>query len=560
MARTSRKAAVIETEPALPEKVYHAAIYVRLSVEDNKRTGDGESIAMQQYMLEKYIAQQPDMMLYGVYSDNGESGTGFARPGFEHMMDGVRKREIDCIIVKDLSRFGRNYVETGYYLEKIFPYLGVRFVAVNDHYDTENEKEGNELVISLKNLVNDLYAKDISQKIHSSLSTKRKNGEFLGAFPPYGYLKSPEDKHKLVIDPEVAPVVREIFGWRLAGDGINQIARRLNDRGLPSPSFYHYQRGHKKKKPEGAAAIWQAQIVKRMTANLVYAGHMAQGRTKKSLCEGTPKTKVSREEWIIVRNTHEALVSQEVFDQVQELVEKRRQRSVSLRGKYQTTENVFKGLLVCADCGTKMIRYKSVSKAGTARYTFLCRIYAENLSGLGCTKKSIGEPELAEAVFLALQVQIDLALDLEKTLEQLQGQCNFQKKCRKLSEQIEKVQQKARRNAALRSTLFESYCDHTLTEEEYLSMKAGYDREAKELSKELNQFEKEYKRYTYDLSPQNEWIVSLKKYQKEKVLTRKILKELVKSISISKHHEIGITWNFQDEFARLAAEAEREGL
>ena len=165
MARTSRKAAVIETEPALPEKVYHAAIYVRLSVEDNKRTGDGESIAMQQYMLEKYVAQQPDMMLYGVYSDNGESGTGFARPGFEHMMDGVRKREIDCIIVKDLSRFGRNYVETGYYLEKIFPYLGVRFVAVNDHYDTENEKEGNELVISLKNLVNDLYAKDISQKI-----------------------------------------------------------------------------------------------------------------------------------------------------------------------------------------------------------------------------------------------------------------------------------------------------------------------------------------------------------------------------------------------------------
>lgn len=122
------------------------------------------------------------------------------------------------------------------------------------------------------------------------------------------------------------------------------------------------------------------------------------------------------------------------------------------------------------------------------------------------------------------------------------------------------MQQKARRNAALRSTLFESYCDHTLTEEEYLSMKAGYDREAKELSKELNQFEKEYKRYTYDLSPQNEWIVSLKKYQKEKVLTRNILKELVKSISIFKHHEIGITWNFQDEFARLAAEAEREGL
>lgn len=558
MARTSRKAAAMEAAASsvAPERVYHAAAYVRLSVEDNKRCGDRESITMQQYMLEKYISGQPDMVLHGIYSDNGESGTDFERPGFERMMDSVRNREVDCIVVKDLSRFGRNYVETGYYLEKIFPYLGVRFVAVNDHYDTENAKDGNELVLSLKNLVNDLYAKDISQKIHSSLITKRKNGEFLGSFPPYGYLKSPEDKHKLVVDQEVASVVREIFQWRLAGDGLIQIARRLNDRGFESPSMYHYRKGHKKKKPEGAAAIWQAQIIKIMTANPVYAGHMAQGKTKESLCDGIAKKNVSRDDWVMVRNTHEALVSQETFDRIQEIAGERHQKSCALRGKYPSTENIFKGLIVCADCGTKMMRYKKVSPAGTVRYTFLCRIYAENLGGQGCTIKCIGEPELKEAVFLALRVQIDLALDLEQTLKRVQGQGSFQKKCRELSENIARVQKEAKRNTALRSSLFESYCDHTLTETEYLSMKAEYDRRAQELAAELKQLEAEKKKYTHDLSPQNEWIVSLKKYRKEKTITRKMAEELIQRITVSGYNEINITWNFQDEFARLMAHVE----
>lgn len=563
MARTSRKSAVIQTgtAPVTPERIYHTAVYVRLSVEDNNRAGNRESIAMQQYMLEKYIEGQPDMMLREVFSDNGESGTDFARPGFERMMDSVRNREVDCIVVKDLSRFGRNYVETGYYLEKIFPYLGVRFVAVNDQYDTENPKEGNELVLSLKNLVNDIYAKDISQKSGSALHTKQKNGEFIGAFAAYGYLKSSGDKHKLVIDPETAPVVREIFQWRLAGDGISLIARKLNDRGIPSPSMYHYQKGRRKKKPEGASSIWQGQMIKLMTANPVYAGHMAQGKTKKSLCGGMPVTTVSRGDWIVVKNTHEPLVSQEVFDRIQEIAGERHQKSASIRGKYRTTENIFKGILVCADCGTKMRRYKNVSAAGTARYTFICRIYTENLGGQGCTKKCIGEPELTEAVFFALHIQTDLALDLEKKLKQLQEQSSFQKKCRELSEQTAKVKQKAKRNTTLRGSLFESYCDHTLTESEYLSMKAGYDKEAQELAEELEQLEAENKKYTQDLSPQNEWITSLKNYRKEKTVTRKMVTELIKCIRISGYNEIiEIVWNFQDEFARLAALAEKGAL
>ena len=187
MARVSRKAAAMDTGSRAgfqPERIYNTAVYARLSVEDNNRAGDRESIAMQRYMLEKYVDSQADMRICGVFCDNGETGTDFERPEFERLMGEVRNRRIDCIVVKDLSRFGRNYVETGYYLEKIFPCLGVRFVAVNDHYDSAKDSGGNELVISLKNLVNDLYAKDISQKINAALETKQRKGEFIGAFPP----------------------------------------------------------------------------------------------------------------------------------------------------------------------------------------------------------------------------------------------------------------------------------------------------------------------------------------------------------------------------------------
>lgn len=502
---------------------------------------------------------QPDMALQGVYVDNGETGTDFARPGFERMMDCVRERSVDCIVVKDLSRFGRNYVEAGYYLSKIFPYLGVRFVAVNDGYDTAGDGGGDELVLSLKNLVNDLYAKDISQKVSSSLLTKQKKGEFIGAFPPYGYLKSPEDKHKLIPDPETAPVVRDIFQWRMEGQGIALVARRLNEMEVPCPAMYHYLKGHKKKRPSGAGAIWQAQGIKALTRNPVYAGHMAQGKHKKSLSGGIPMSAVPCGEWIVVEHTHEAVVSQKAFDRVQEITRQRHDECCARNGKYASTENIFKGLLVCADCGTKMVRYKDVSRAGKARYTFICPVYSQNLDGQGCTLKSIGEPELKEAVLHALRLEIDAALDLEGLLAGLQAQEGFREKCRELDAGIRELEQKIKRKATLRGSLFESYSDGLLTEQEYRSMKEGYDKESGKLKKELAALEKERHRRTNTLAPQNRWITALKGYQAGEAVTRQMLGELVQKIYVSKRDEITIVWNFQDEFARLDAEARREG-
>lgn len=565
MARVSRKAAIWgegkNRLAVIPEKIYNVAAYVRLSVEGDKLEKNREAISTQRYMLEKYIEKQPDMRLTAVFCDNGETGTDFERPGFEQMMDEVRHRKIDCIVVKDLSRFGRNYVETGYYLEKIFPYMGIRLVAVNDGYDTLSG-DTDEMVVSLKNLVNDLYAKDISRKINSTFETMRAKGQMTSGHPPYGYLRSREDRHRLVIDPETAPAVRDIFQWRLEGEGMAQITRRLNDRGVLSPPMFHYRHGNRKDKPSGVSAIWRAYHVRFILQNPAYAGHMAQGKVKESLSDGIPLKKTAREDWVIVKNTHEGIIDQETFDRVQELVEQRRQESRKIRGKYETTENILKGFLICEDCGTKMMRYKSVSPAGTPRYVFNCRVYGENLGGQGCSIKSVGEPELKECILQSLQVQIGLAVELEGMLERLQKKTKFREKGEELSDWKKQLQQKIKRNISLRGSLYESLSDHTLTEAEYLSLKRQYEEDAERLREELEEAEKEERQGIWALSLQNKWITTLKKYQKrmasgEKLeLSRQMAVELVKQIRVSGYSEVEITWNFQDEFARLFQEAE----
>lgn len=566
MARVSRKAAMEETGKnsltVIPERVYHAAAYVRLSVEDNRRIDNRESMAMQQYMLVKFIEGRPDMRLQGVYCDNGQTGTDFERPGFEHMMDKVRDRAIDCIVVKDLSRFGRNYVETGYYLEKIFPCLGVRFVAVNDSYDTLKDGNGNEMVLSLKNLVNDLYAKDISQKVRSSLNTKRINGEYIGSVFPYGYRKSPEDKHKLVIDPDAASVVRSIFRWRADGMGVVQIVRRLNEEEIPGPALYFYQKGYTSREPSEAGRLWKAPGVYRMLGNPVYAGHMAQGKTQKSLSEGISKMDVPRNEWIIVKNTHPPVIDQETFDRVQELMEKSRCLSHAIRGKHGTAENIFKGLLVCSDCGGKMVRHKNISAKGSARYTFVCSVYEQNRGKKGCTKKYVKERDIQEAVLQSLGLQMEVAPNRERL--QTQGGTFWQRK--DLEDKINSVQQQIKRNAALRSTLYEALCDGTLTKAEYLSMKAEYHRKAQELENELTGLREEEQDDRNRLPSREEWLASLNGYfasiegetdtsnecRIEKTITRKMALELIRSIHVTGYNEIEIVWNFRDEFARIA--------
>ena len=321
MARTKRKVNPVQAVPApalAKQRIYKAGGYARLSVEDSGRPG-ADTIEMQEELIREYILTQPDMEFCGLYSDNGRTGTNFDRPAFERLMQDVRIGRIDCIIVKDLSRFGRNYKETGNYLERIFPFLDVRFVAINDSFDTLTAERNNDgYIVPLKNIINDVYSKDISRKILPALAAKQQNGEFIGTWAAYGYRKCADDRHRIEPDEETAPVVRKIFQWRLSGMSRVQIVCRLNDEGIPSPSRYHYLKGDAGA-DRYANAIWHNQMVKNILKNEVYLGHMVQGRKRSGFCEGQKQKLVPKSEWVIVHHTHKPLIDEETFRAVQEI-------------------------------------------------------------------------------------------------------------------------------------------------------------------------------------------------------------------------------------------------
>lgn len=326
MARTKRKVNPLSPAPEKQkgQRIYRAGGYARLSVEDGGRAG-ADTLQNQEELIFQYIKAQPDMAFAGMYSDNGQSGTDFRRPGFERLLSDAKSGKIDCIVVKDLSRFGRNYLETGNYLERLFPLLGVRFVAVAEGFDslTAGGDEG-DCLIPLKNMMNEFYSRDISRKIGSALALRQKRGEFIGTWAPYGYRKRADNPRRIEPDPETSQVVREIFDWCLSGTPYRQIAENLNRQNIPSPAKYHYLKGEAKA-ARYENAVWKPPIIKRILSGEVYLGHMVQGCKRKSLYEGKGQRRVPRQEWIIVRNTHEAIIPNDLFEKVQKIMEEKRQ-------------------------------------------------------------------------------------------------------------------------------------------------------------------------------------------------------------------------------------------
>lgn len=547
MARVSRKQSV---PPVEVERLYHACLYLRLSKEDSGYDSS-DSIEMQEYLLEQYVKAQPDMELTRVFRDNGSTGTNFDRPGFELMMEAVRKREIDCIVVKDLSRFGRNYVETGYYLEKIFPFLDVRFVAVNDCYDTLKNENGDDMVASLKNIVNSLFAKDISKKSGSALRRKQEKGEFIGSWTPYGYLKSPDDKHQLIIDPETAPIVREIFAWRLDNLGYAEIARRLNEREIPCPTKVRYLRGEfKKDSPATVGKRWVAHTIKNITGNMAYAGHMAQGKQMRSLCDGIPNGERDKQDWIIVRDTHTPIVNEDIWKQVQVINNAANEKNAQKR-QLPKTENLLVGLVYCKDCGRTMGRYKNCSRKGHIRYTYCCRVRKASKGMSGCTLKSIGEQELFDIILKSVRVQIAATIEQAEFLKKLKSQPEYQGAKQKLEASLHEIQTAISKNIARRSTLFESYNDKLISDEEYLFLKQKYDTQAAELLSRQEQLLASQLLHTKTLSSENAWIKAFQKYDGVEHLTRNMALELIHHITVEGRNDVHIVWNFRDEYEAL---------
>lgn len=553
MARTKRKTNLVipaAESPAQAQKQYRAAAYVRLSVEDSGKPG-ADTIEGQKALLLRFIEDDPTLTLYGLFCDNGRTGTDFDRPQFEKMMEEVRKGHIDCIVVKDLSRFGRNYKETGNYLERIFPFLGVRFIAVNDGFDTLTAQRGADgYLVPLKNLINEVYSKDISKKSGSALAAKQKNGDFIGAWAPYGYRKQPDNPHKLEPDEAMAPVVRQIFRWRAEGVNVTQIARRLNDSGVPSPSAYLYNTGVcKTEKYNGVS--WYVQTVKNLLSRQVYIGHMVQGKKRQSFYENRGQYKKPREEWSVVENTHEPLIDRETFDKVQELARRKNAEYFENLGRFthlETTENILKGLVCCADCKRPLVRYKNVSHEKKLWYTFICPTHANDIGS--CPLKNIREDALFPMLLQAIQTQIALAADMEAIVRRLNGSPKYKKQTATLQGRLDAAKRALKRCNGLYDSLYQSYGDQLMTEQEYMTLKRRYKAEAEEAERLI---ETVTRRQVAEAAhtPENPFLTAFGSFRDADALTREMAQALIQRVYVDGDSNIEIVFRYRDEYKEL---------
>ena len=482
MARKSRKTEQPEATRVVMPVAYKAAIYVRLSVED---THSGSvSIETQQLIIQRFLERNPDIAVYNTYIDNGCSGTTFQREGFQKMISDIDAGLVNCVIVKDLSRLGRNVIDTGYYIEQYFRSHHIRFIAVNENYDTLTPEDSfTGLTIPLRNLVSEAYALDIGKKIRASERQAMKEGKFVGPRSPYGYLKSPDDCHQLVIDPEAATVVRQIFEWASQGVGITTIVRRLNDAGTAPPSYHKHAVGENKSEKFLGHNYWQTWTVRKILNSEVYTGKLVQGRTRivNHIRLNTPP-----DEYFVALNTHEAIISQELYDATQAVLEDMTRKSKS-RTFTTYTPFLLKGKVRCASCGSSLNRRRSERKTGPDRYALYCPSKATKRDL--CPGVHVFEDELLQGLTDILMKTLNVALG-EYQMALLPPEQLVTKK-KEQREAIEAQKREILRVQGLLRSLYENYSLELLTREEYYSFKEKYAAQLETAEGKLTLLEKE---------------------------------------------------------------------
>ena len=552
MARVSRKRKGLpQNETA--SRTWRTALYARLSVEDNGKEAD--SIENQIALLESYISGCPDLSRVELFADNGYTGTNFHRPEFNRMMEAVQSGVIDCIVVKDLSRLGRNYIETSQFIEKICPFYGLRFIAVNDGFDTAAVTDTAQMSMALSNIVNDYYAKDISRKVTSALQTKMERGDYIGNYAPHGYCKDPENKNHLVIDPETAPVIRQIFQWRAEGVSYMGINRRLNEAGIPSPGQYRLEHGiETNNNRKGRSVLWNKHMVTEILKNIVYIGHLAQKKGSQCLYAGIPYHITGEDEWIVVEHTHEPIISKELFEAVQKINRESAERSRANSGKYAylpREKNIFGKKLTCAECGAVMKLHRSFStKRDKAYFTFKCPTYAEHGSK-GCSDVKKRKADLDVTVFSFIKAQMAVFIDMEHTLQSLLAAKTGSVEQGRTKSKRRLLQQKLENKKSILSGLYVDYKEGLLSRQDYLFTRERIDSAIHEIETELAEQESVTSKTRGLLTGEMKWKHMVQKYQNATELSQEMVEAFVETIKLHKDGSLEIKLNYMDEFAAL---------
>lgn len=533
MARTSKYQS-FDTALLRSGSAWNAGLYIRLSREDGDKA-ESESVGSQKAILERFIFEHPEINLYDTYIDDGWSGTDFDRPAFQRMLADVTSKKLNCVIVKDLSRFGRNYVEAGKYLETVFPLFKIRFISVNDNIDSSaNPQSANNVIVPFKNIINDEYCRDISMKVRSALDIRRRQGKFIGSFAAYGYRKDEADHNKLIIDEQAAQTVRLIYRLFLEGYSILSITRELNDRGIQNPSAY--------RKSSVKNSLWVDSTVRRILTNELYIGNLVQRKNEVISYKIHIAKSVEESRRITVENTHEAIISKEDFYKVQSLL-KRDTRVSPTSNKL----SVFAGFIKCADCGRAMQK-RTVKQKNKIYEYYVCSSYKRLHK---CSKHAVRTDLLERTVLTFLNKYINVAVDFDRAIERMNFEEQKKLKFNRLSSELSVQRTELNKAKNILTELYPDYKNGILDKEQYFALKEQYNNRVAKIEAEIERVENEIKNGKNGFSGTNEFIETFKKYRGLKELTRDVVVELIENILIHKDGTIEIRLKCKDELSAV---------
>lgn len=543
MARKSRKnkeTFLLSQTPHM--KVWWAGLYIRLSVEDNGSRGD--SLETQQQIMEAHLALCPDIEVVEVYIDNGVSGQTFERPSFQRLLADVEAGKINCVAVKDLSRLGRSAIDSGYYVEKYFPLHGVRFLAINDQYDSEDENNGTgQIALPLKNLMNEAFALDISRKVRAQQHQAMRAGEFIGSRPPYGYRKDPANCHRLLVNTDTAPVVRQIFRWAADGVALNAIVKKLNEASVPTPSHYLASIGLISNNKIMGSGKWQTRTVGKILADEVYVGDMVQGKTRSVKRKQVPTDPA---DWIVIRDTHEPLVSRELFQKAQNVRAQAAQKYAKTE-KLSFSPNIFKGRIFCGHCGKSLHRQRSHD-----RYFFRC-ISNDRIRKGSCPGdiRVLPEDELISVILDIIQKQASIIIN-NGCWSKRNGKVAEQSAA--IGKEIARLQQETERDRKYLISLYEHFVSGVLSKTEYTELKTGYEQKIKAATSRSQQLLEQNRSLERDLNDYIELSDRLASLKGDITLTGDLIGRLVERIVVYDEQNISVHFKFRDEFGKVVQE------
>lgn len=550
MARTANRGTISASAPTSYNTMrWRLGKYIRLSKEDLLRGRDeSNSVINQRRLLEQYHQTHLDEFYDGteqdVYVDDGKTGTDTDREDFQRLLADVYSGRINCVIVKDLSRLSRNYTDAGNLIENLFVRLNVRFISLAEGVDSYRSPDSvSNIIVPITNVMNDQYCYQTSKKIRQVFDMKRRNGEFIGSYAPYGYVKDPNDKHALLVDPEAAEVVKSIFSMFLSGMNKRGITLYLNDHGTLCPTAYKQQQGLKYNAPNAQGnPMWSTITIDTILKNRVYVGDMVQGRQRVKSYKIHIQEKVPEEEWFIVENTHEAIIDRETFAKVQSLLKRDTRTAPKQKQLY-----LFSGFLKCADCGRAMSR---IASKGIYVY-YQCGTY-KSLSKKACTMHSIKSDRLEAGVLFAIQQQVHLAITYSELVARINSTPLKKSKSKRLEDTIAAKEKELAKIMRYKQALYQDWKDGEITRNDYRHMSEDYEQQIESLSRIIQTLATEQEELENGVDAESPCFTAFLKYKNIDKLTREILGELIDHIKVYEGGNISVKFKYTDEFRRIA--------